>query len=124
MRRNEWIECARWNGRVRTRLEERLLSCHQLVGNATKRKLVALLADYPLKLLWCHIGWGSIGVDKGGTFEEHSDPKIGQHDLPFGIEEDIRWFQITMHDVVLMGIVQSLSDLGEYAYCFFYGQWA
>ena len=96
------------------------MSGHQFVGNAPERKLVALLADNPLKLFWCHVGWGSIGVDKRGTFEEHSDPKIGQHDLSFGIEEDVRWFQITMHDIMLMGMVQSLSDLGENAYGFFY----
>src|SRR5258708_9421281 len=105
MRRNKWIERARWNRGVGARVEEWPLSGHQLVGNAPERKLVALLADNALKLLWCHIGWGSIGVDKSGTFEEHGDPEISQHDLPSGIEEDVGWFQITMHDAVLMGMV-------------------
>src|SRR5258708_645870 len=103
MWRNERIECAWWNGWVGARVEEWRLSGHQFVGNAPERKLVALLADNPLKLLWCHVSWCSIRVDKCGTFEEHGDPKIGQHDLPFGIEEDVCWFQVTMHDVMLMG---------------------
>lgn len=120
MRRNEWIECARWNWGGCARVEEWPLSGQQLVGNAPERKLIALLADNPLKLLWCHIGWGSIGVDKCSTFEEHGDPEISQHDLSSGIEEDVGWFQITMHDAMLMGMVQGLSNLGENAYGFFY----
>src|SRR5713101_2282506 len=85
----------------------------EFIGNAAQGILVTLPANLTLKLLRCHV---VRGASDGGLFDtrcrqDGGDAEVCQQRFSFGIEEDIFWFEVTMNDILLMGILERLTDL-------------
>src|ERR1700676_2929629 len=99
-----------------------LLPRHQLVGNAAKGVLVTFYTYLAFKLLWCHVGWRSPSahIFRVRCRQDSSNAKIRQERIPFRIKKDIPWFEVAMHNILPVGVLQSLPDLLEYSNGFIY----
>src|SRR5262245_35230299 len=90
--------------------DEWSLSGQEFVSDATQSVLIAFRTGDAAKLLWCHIlrgtGNGALLVIDGS--KHLRDTEIGQESFPFGIEQDILRFEVTMHNALLMHILKRL----------------
>jgi hypothetical protein len=94
---------------------ERKLASDKLVGETSQCVLIAFFADCSLKLFGGHV---VKGADNGGALhafgrQSGGDAKIGQESFTSGIEEDIFWFNVAVDDVLVVGELERLPDLGE-----------
>ncbi len=109
---------------LHTRAGEGLLSSHEFVGDATQSILVSFPAGDTTILLWCHIRRcarnGALLDANGG--QHLGDAKVGQQCFPFGVEQDIFRFEVTMYNILLMHILKGLPHLSEDGDGFFHRQ--
>src|SRR6266702_3566584 len=88
-------------------------SCQQFVGHTTQCILIALYAHLPLELLRGHVCRCSTPTDVPGSSscEDHGNTKVGKERIALSVEEDVAGFEVTVYDILLVGIVECLSDL-------------
>src|SRR5215469_8488565 len=88
------------------RSAERGLSGQEFISDATQSVLITFLTGNTTKLLRCHIerGTGNGALPDTNGSKHLRDTEIGQEGLPFGVEQDIFRFEVTMHYILLMHI--------------------
>ena len=86
----------------------------KFIGDASQGILVAFLAGSATKLLGGHVFSSFHGRPILVTcLRDGCNTKIGQKSIPIGVEEDISRFEFTVKDILVVGIVQCLSNLGQ-----------
>src|SRR6266699_2069674 len=105
---------------------ERSLSGKEFIGDTAQSILITFLTGSAAKLLWCHIQWGTgkgALPDTTDGSKHFCNTKISQEGLSLTVEQDICRFEVTMHHMLLMNILKSLSHLDENGDGFFHWQW-
>src|SRR5579872_1322273 len=89
-------------------------TCYQLVSDAAERVLIALFTDGAAKLLRGHVGGSANGGTMFAAVCQHCrDAKIGQQGIAVGMKKYIGGFEVAMDDILLVCILQRLSNLPQ-----------
>src|SRR5437667_5534138 len=87
---------------------ERALAAEPLVGDNTKRILIAGKSRFTLYLLWSHIGPCAsmlLSTERLRSGSEQCNPKVGEQHLLILVEQHILRFDIAMDEIALMSIL-------------------
>src|SRR5579859_11396 len=94
--------------------EKGALAAEPLVDNDAQRVLIAGRARFPHDLLRSHIRDGAssfLRIQRTATMGDRSDAKVTQPDLIGWTQQEIIWFDISMDQFAIMGILQGCRNL-------------
>src|SRR2546426_6560791 len=88
------------------------LASQEFIGNTAERILVTCFARRPAKLLRGHV-WRSASdgaLANTDGIKHFGNAKVSKECFTFGVEENIFRFEVAMNDILLVGMLERLSD--------------
>ena len=103
---------------VRPTIRQKLVQNHAQCVDITSQVNLVRIAP---RLLRAHIGNGPLNLPHGRHYVCHRDidirnpcqSEIKHFGMPVRIHDDIGWFQVTMNDATLMGVIDGVTQFAE-----------
>src|SRR5258708_1003704 len=89
-----------------------------LINHDSQRVLITSWTWLPTTLLGSHICWCAylcLQAHQGTLFEYLGNTKVTEQEGTIGSQQDIFWLDIAMNHTMIMGILQSRSQLADIA---------